>query len=166
MNRIESREREERRRNIVINGVEVNNGRRREAVEEIMRLIGVKVEIQEIRRIGGREEKGKGEMLLVRLKNKEQRWEVMGGKRNLRGRRERIWEDLSFREKKIRWKLGRIARREEEMESRAWVSGGKIRIEWKWWMWDERREELIDEKGKVRKEEGIKEQKGGREEGR
>lgn len=63
----------------MINGVEVNNGRRREAMEEIMRLIGVKVEIQEIRRIGGREEKGKGEMLLVRLKSRDGKlWEEKG----------------------------------------------------------------------------------------
>lgn len=59
-----------------------------------------------------------------------------------------------------------MARREEVMGRRAWISGRKITIEGKWWMWDERREELVDEKGEVRKEEGIKggkrKQKGGR----
>lgn len=52
--RIEIWEREERRRNIIIKGVEVKKGKRREAVEEVLR---VKAEMEKSRKLGG--EKGK-----------------------------------------------------------------------------------------------------------
>jgi len=51
-------------------------------------------------------------MLLVKLGNEEQKREIMGKKRNLKGRKKRIWEDLTWRERKIRYRLGEIARRE------------------------------------------------------
>jgi len=49
---MESREKEKRRRNIIIKGMEVKEGKRREAVEEILEVIGAKVEIKEVRKIG------------------------------------------------------------------------------------------------------------------
>jgi len=52
---LEGREREKRKRNIIIKGIEVREGKRREAVEEILEGIGVKVDVREIRRIGQRQ---------------------------------------------------------------------------------------------------------------
>lgn len=52
--RLKIREKEETRRNVVIREVE---GERRKAVEEILGVVGVKVEVEEIRKIG--EDKGK-----------------------------------------------------------------------------------------------------------
>lgn len=52
--RLKIREKEETRRNVVIREVE---GERRKAVEEILEVVRVKVEIEEIRKIG--EDKGK-----------------------------------------------------------------------------------------------------------
>lgn len=95
---LEGEEREKRRKNIVIKGVETKDGNKREAVEELLKVIDVKVEITEIRRIGVGMEKGRGEMLLVKLGNKEQKWEIMTKKKNLKGRKERVYEDLTWRE--------------------------------------------------------------------
>ncbi|KYN12099.1 hypothetical protein ALC57_15734 [Trachymyrmex cornetzi] len=144
-NNLEEREREKRRRNIIIKGIQVREGRR-EAVEEILGEIGVKVEAKEIRKIGEGTERGKGEMLLIKLENEEQKREVMGEK-NLKGRKERIWEDLTWRERKIRYGLGEIAKKEMAEGKRVWVRGGRIRIEGRWWRWDEEREALTEEGG-------------------
>lgn len=43
----------------------------------------------------------------------EQRREVMEKKRRLRGRKKRIVDDLTWKKRKMRWKLENIARMEE-----------------------------------------------------
>jgi len=75
-------------------GMEVKEGKRKEAMEEILEIIGAKVEIKEIKRIGEITEKGRGEMLSVKLENEERKWEVMA-KKNLKERKKRIAEDLT-----------------------------------------------------------------------
>jgi len=57
---LEGKEREKRKRNIIIKGIKVREGKRREAVEEILEGIGVKVEVREIRKIGIGIERGRG----------------------------------------------------------------------------------------------------------
>jgi len=52
----------------------------------------------------------------------------MEKKKNLRGRKERILEDLLWRERRVRWRLGEIAKMEEAKGRRVWVRGGRIRI--------------------------------------
>lgn len=54
---------------MVMKGMEVKKGRR-EAVEEILGVTGVKVNVQEVRRSGGNAEKGR-EMVLVTLRDEE-----------------------------------------------------------------------------------------------
>lgn len=88
--RIEMREREERRRNIILKGVEVKEGKRREAVEEVFKVLGVRAEMEEIKKLGGVERRA---MLLVKLKGEEQKKEIMRRKRELKGRREKVMED-------------------------------------------------------------------------
>lgn len=130
--RLEIREKEERKWNVIIREVDVREGERRKAVEEILGVMGVKVEVEEIRKIG--EDKGKRrKMLLVRLGNEEQKWEVMEKKKKLRGRMERISEDLSWKERRVRLKLGEITRLEEAKRRRVWMRGGRIRIGDQWW---------------------------------
>lgn len=151
--RMEVKEKKERRRNVIIKGIEVKEGGRRERVEKILGEIGAKVEIEEVRRIGGVGEMGRdGEMVLVKLGNEEQKWEVMEKKKRLRGRKERITEDLTWKERRVRWRLGEIARKEQEEGKRVWIKGGMIRIGEKWWRWDEEEEKLKDSNGGIREE--------------
>lgn len=126
--RLDIREKEERRRNVVIGDVEVKEGKRRKAVKEILGVMkrGTKMKVGEVKRIGEVKEKGR-EMLLVRLGSEEQKWEVMEKKKNLRGRKERILKDLSWGERRVRWRLGEIARMEETKGRRVRVSLGKRR---------------------------------------
>lgn len=72
-------------------------------------------------------------MLLVKLKNAEQKWEIFADKRKLKGRKERISEDLTWRERKIRWRMGEIVKKEASKERRILVKGIRMRIEGQWW---------------------------------
>lgn len=80
----------------------------------------------------------------VWLKNEEQRREVSERKRNLKGRKKRIVEDLIWKERKIIWKLEDIAKAEKRIGKRVWVGYSKIRINEKWRRWDEEEEVLKD----------------------
>jgi len=78
----------------------------------------------------------------------------MEKKKNLRGRKERILEDLSWRERRVRWRLGEIVKMEEAKGRRVWVRGGRIRIGDQWWRWDDEGEVLRDERSSWRRERG------------
>lgn len=69
----------------------------------------------------------------------------------MRGRREKIWEDWTWGERRMRWRLEEIARREERKGEKVWIGYGRIRIGEQWWKWDEE-EVLKDGRGKVREE--------------
>ena len=152
--KMEMKEREERRKNVIIKDLRVEAGRRREAVEELLEGIGAKVEIQEVRRI--KENIGRGtEMVCVKLGKEEQKKVVIEKKSGLRGRKERIMEDWTWRERKMRWRLEEIARMEEEKGNRVRIGYGRIRINDRWWRWDEVGEVLRDEKwGERQREQG------------
>lgn len=53
------------------------------------------------------------------------KWEVMEKKKKLRGRKERIDADLTWKERKTRWKLRKIARMEEKKEKEHGQETGK-----------------------------------------
>lgn len=71
------------------------------------------------------------------------------GKKKWKGRKERITEDLTWKEEKIRWRLEQVTREEERRDNRVWVEYGRIRINEQWLRWDEMEE-------CSRMEEGIK----------
>lgn len=149
--KLERKEREERRRNVVIRGVEVKERKREEAVEEILKCIGAKAKIEEVKRLGrGRD--GERETIWVRLQNEEQKRVVMIKKSRLKGRKGRIVDNWTWKERKMRWKLEEIARTEMGKGKRVWIGYGRIRIEEKWWRWMEEEEMLVDKKGVIRGE--------------
>jgi len=94
--RLERKERQERRKNIIIRGLEVKEGKRREKVEEVMERIGARVKVEEVRKLGGG---GLVETVWVRLEGEEQKREVMGRKSRLKGTKEVIMEDWTWRER-------------------------------------------------------------------
>lgn len=111
--KIEIKEREERRKNVVMKEIKVRKGKRKEAVEEILKDIGIKGRIEGVRKLRGNVEKKTD--IWVRLENEKQRRKVMEKKKKLRGRKERIMEDLTWKERKMRWKLeGNSERGREE----------------------------------------------------
>lgn len=65
--KLERKEREERRKHIVIRGVEVKNERREEVVEEVLKSIGAEVKIAEVKRLGSHSVNGERKMIWARL---------------------------------------------------------------------------------------------------
>lgn len=51
--------------------------------------------------------------MLVKLKDNEQKREIMRRKRELKGRREKIMEHWTWKKRKTKWKLEEIVREEE-----------------------------------------------------
>lgn len=133
------------RRNLIIKGTEVKDGKRMEAVEELFREIGVEVEVKEVRKIGGEGKKG-GETLWVRRGTRNREGRYGREKKHLKGRRERVLEDWTWKERRMRWRLDEIAWAEKKKGKKVWIGYGRIKIEEMWWKWDEVEEVLKDEK--------------------
>lgn len=76
----------------MIRGLEIREGRRREEAEKLLEDIYAKTKVIEVKK--GNTEKGK-EMVILKLESEEQKREVMKKKKSLKGRKERITEDLT-----------------------------------------------------------------------
>jgi len=57
-------------------------------------------------------------------------------------------EDWTWKERRMRWKLKEIARKEMSEGRKVWIGYGKIRIGERWWKWD-KEEELNTEKTNI-----------------
>lgn len=67
----------------------------------------------------------------------------------------------------MRWRLEEIAREEMRKGRKIWVGYGVIRIDEKWWRWDEKEEVPMDGRGRTREKElgEEKREKGERDDG-
>jgi hypothetical protein len=158
--KMELKEREERKNNIVIRSLEEGEGEIRERVVKVLEEIGAKVRIEDVRRVGGKYGK-EGGMVVVKLGSREQKREVMEKKKGLKGKKIRIEDDLTWEERKIRWKIREIAEEERRKGGRVWIGYGKIRINEGWWRWDEEVGKLTNWKGEVREESARTGEEGG-----
>ncbi|XP_070168832.1 uncharacterized protein PF3D7_1120000-like [Polyergus mexicanus] len=149
--KLERKEREDRKRNIVIRRVEVEKGDVRGGVEKILEILGVNIKIESVKRVGIMTEGERG-MAVVTLGSMEQKRQVMENKKKLRGREERIEDDLTWEERKVRWRLREIARKEEGEGRRVRIGNGGLQIDGKWWKWNEEEEVLKSERGEVKGE--------------
>lgn len=59
----------------------------------------------------------------MRLGNEAQKRKIMERKFKLRGRKEKILEDWTWKERKMRWKLEEIARKEMWKGRKVWLEG-------------------------------------------
>jgi len=164
--RWEGKDRKERRRRVVIKGYKTGDKDVRGKIEEILKRVGAEVEIEEVREVKtGREEQGG--FAIVSFRTEGEKREVMRKKGGLRG--ERIWieDDLTWRERQVRWKVREMAKEEERKGARVWVGENKMRINGVWWFWDEEEGGLRDGEGRkwgererVREKSGEGERKG------
>ena len=74
----------------------------------------------------------------------------MEEKRKLKGGKIWITEDLTWGERKMKWRMRGIAREEIGKGSRVWMGYDKMMINDHWWFWDVGRETLVDGKGRER----------------
>ena len=146
--RLEMKEREERRENIIIKGLRKGDTSVEERVRELMGELKTEVEIRGVKIVGRREE-SKGEMVIVMLGSIEQKRRVLEKKMVLKGRRERIEEDWTWEERKRQWRLGRIAEEERRSGRRVRLGYGRVWIDGELWRWEDREEKLKDRRGRV-----------------
>lgn len=150
----ETKEREGRRKNIVVKGLREEGERIEKEIREVLKGIGAEVSVRGMRilEVGKKDWRG---MAVAELGSAEERKRMMDNKRKLKGGKVWIEQDLTWRERKARWKLRQIAAKEKARGNRVWAGRGKLRIEGKWWIWDEEREELRDERGRIWEEKGV-----------
>ena len=111
----------------------------------------------------GRKNGGKPGMYILEMRIEEEKVNVLKRKKALKGRQERIEEDLTWNERRRKWVMNQRAWGERMKGNRAWVEdriwiNGNIRI------WDDEEEELSEvrrERPRLRREE----ERGGREKG-
>lgn len=140
--------RERRKKNLVFKDVRKVKEGSKEEIKNICKEIGVDIEIEEIRKVKmGREEKG--DMLIVKVRSEENKRKILENKRKLKGRSVWIEEDLTFKERKMRWNLRRVAEEERRKGRTVRMGNGRIWVENAWWFWDEDDEVLRD--GRERK---------------
>ena len=106
--KMESEEKMKRSRNIVIRGIKVDSETGREEVEKLLGEIGAEVHVGEIKGVG-RKNGGKPSMYIVEMRNEEEKVNVLKRKKTLKGRKERIEEDLTCNERRRKWVMNQRA---------------------------------------------------------
>lgn len=81
----------------MVKGIEIKKGKRKEAIEEIIKIVEIKIDIKKIKRLGKDTKTGK-ETIIVKLENEEQKRKIWKKKSTLKGGREKIQEDLMVKE--------------------------------------------------------------------
>lgn len=117
--KMEMKEREERRKNFLIKVLEVKEGKRREAVEEILKTLGVDIEIKEMRRIG---RDGNKEMILVGTGGRAEKGSNKKEKEFERQEREDMGRlDVGGEKDEVETGGNREKRRKERGEGMDWI---------------------------------------------
>ncbi|XP_043473609.1 golgin subfamily A member 6-like protein 6 [Leptopilina heterotoma] len=119
---MERTEREKRKSNIVVKGMKVERKDGKVTIEKIFREIGANVNIVGLKGVGG-EDKERPKVWVVQLANEEQKMEVMASKNKLKGRKEIIEEDKTWKERVISRKLDQ--KKWEERDKGAQVKRGR-----------------------------------------
>jgi len=164
--RWEWRERKERRRRVVIKGYKTGGKEVRSKVDDILKKIGAEVGVEEVREVKtGREEQGG--FAVVSFRTEGEKREVMKKKGGLKGEGVWIEDDLTWKERQVRWKIREMAKEEESKGAKVWVGENKVMVNGVWWFWDEEGGGLRDrggrkweDKKRIRMEPGEGERKG------
>lgn len=143
--KLEAREREDRRKNLIISGISGNEGNIRDKVEEVVGIVRQGIHPVEVRNLSRGERSGR---VWVRFENERDRNEVKDNSYKLRGRQEWLEDDLTWEERRIQWKLRRLAAKMSSEGKRVRVGNGRMWVEGKWWRWIDETEELRDTFGR------------------
>ncbi|KAH0812101.1 hypothetical protein GEV33_010690 [Tenebrio molitor] len=138
--KMEQREKKERKNNVIITGIGAISGNVERGVEEwLEREIGVKVNVKEAYKIN------KDKMMLAKIENWEQKKNIMLSKSKLKekkGERMYIDDDLTKEERGTQKKLRELAREERDRGKRVKIGYRKIQINRDWFRWNKRQEKL------------------------
>ncbi|CAD6227959.1 GSCOCG00012026001-RA-CDS, partial [Cotesia congregata] len=133
----ERKEREARRRNVIIEGINMNEGTdwKRE-VDRVWAKLEVVGGRKNTRRIGGVDKEGKG-MILVEMEGFEKKREVMLAKNKLKREIISLEDDLTFEERRIRRIIIEEAIKERATGNSVKVDYMKMWVNGKLRIWDE-----------------------------
>ncbi|XP_046737548.1 golgin subfamily A member 6-like protein 22 [Diprion similis] len=140
--KIEAKDRQERRNNIVIKGQDLpTGGNAAEVASEIIeRITRKKIGIRETIDMRG----AQGKAILVKVQSWEEKRKIMGQKRHLAEEKIFIDDDLTDKERDIQRRILERARVEKEKGRRTKVGYKKILIEETQWEWNEETESLVE----------------------
>lgn len=126
----EKQEKIRRKNNIIINGDGAKQLENKQAIQEFIgKELGVQAEVEEAYIV---KKNGIEKGTIVKLRNFEQKREVMANKKKLNGTKIFIENDMTWKEREIQWKLRQI-KKEKEMDGGKVVVGyQKILIKGKW----------------------------------
>lgn len=100
----------------------------------------------------GREEWGG--LGVIKLRSEKDKEEIMIRKKELKGEKVWIVDDLTWRERRSRWRFREAVRIEERAGARIWIGNNRAMIEGEWWFWDEEEEILKDRLGRKKENKG------------
>jgi len=127
----------------------------KERVEKALEGIRGEIKVEEVRKIeAGKTERGN--MVIAKLGSEDMRRRILMNKWKLKGGEIWVEADLTWEERRIKWNIRRIVKREELRGKRVRVYQRGVWIEGVWWEWDERVNGLRDTKENVWREETRK----------
>jgi hypothetical protein len=140
--KMEQREKKERKNNVIITGIGAISVNIERGVEEwLEREIGVKVNVKEAFKIN------KDKIMLAKIESWEQKKNILLSKGKLKEKKgERMYilvdDDLTKEERETQKKLRELARAERDRGKRVKIGYRKIQINGDWFRWDKRQEKL------------------------
>ncbi|XP_033231563.1 eukaryotic translation initiation factor 5B-like [Belonocnema kinseyi] len=125
----------------MVKGLKVNSETGEEEVKKLMKDIGTKIRVEGVKRVGKMRE-GREGMFLMTLGYEEEKFEVMGEKKLLKGKSERIEEDLIWQERRRKWLIEQRAWAERRKGNKVKIGRDRIWVNGVMRIWDEEIEEL------------------------
>jgi len=151
---VTEKEREERKCNIIIRGLDIpeeierERGRRKIWVKELIRnKVGVECEVKDLRK--------SGPVFVAKIEGENKKREIMMNKYKLKGERMFIENDLTYEERKVQEKLGKWAREKRAGGMVVKIGRGRVKVGSRWINWEE-----IEREGREKEEDGGKEKTG------
>lgn len=139
---METNERKERKRNIIIRGLHIQEPKGKEEIEKFFgEELGVKCGTEWVKIVG---KQGIG-VIQVRLKKEEDKEEVMRNKKRLENKRIYIDYDLTRKERETQWEMVQWAKVERGKGRNVKIGYHKLRMEDKWISWQAIKNEKVDQ---------------------
>lgn len=136
--RLDKKERHERKNNIIIKGLQLQEDGQT-LQNWLKHELNVDVKILETHKIGKKKERP---TFLARINTWEEKMEVMKNKYKLKNQAIFIENDMTVKEREIQKKLRQISEKEKINGKRTKVSYRKIKIDDTWFVWDEETEDI------------------------
>lgn len=140
--KMDKMEKEKRKNNIVIHGIEINSEKQEEQVEEIKNFmknkIGVETQIKNLKKI-------RSKICLVELGNNDEKRKVMQNKnklKNIRDQKIYINDDLTKNEREIQKKIVNAAKEEKRKGKKVKIGLQRLIIEDKKYKWNDEKDIL------------------------